>query len=62
MEDKLLLLGRTFGLVGVVVCLAAMLLRLAGLYAVGGFSLSAVMQGGMALVVIGCFAILQRRV
>jgi hypothetical protein len=61
MNEKFFSIGRVVGLIGVIVCLAAILLRLVGFYTVGGYSLNAMMQGGVALVVIGCFAMLQPR-
>jgi hypothetical protein len=61
MDDKLFALGRLLGFVGIAVCLGATLLRLFGMYTIGGFSLGALMQGGMATVVIACFLMLQKR-
>jgi hypothetical protein len=61
MDDNLFALGRVVGFVGVLVCLGAIVLRVAGMYTIGGLSLGALMQGGIAAVVIGSFAMLQRR-
>jgi hypothetical protein len=48
------------GFLGVAICLGAIALRLAGMYTVSGYSLTAVLQGGSAVVIIGCFLLLQK--
>jgi hypothetical protein len=60
MNSKLEMLGRVLGLIGTIACVAAIVLRLMGLFLIGGVSLGAIIQGGIALVVIGCFAILSQ--
>ena len=50
--------GRLVGMLGVVVCAVAIVLRLLGMYAVLGFSTGALLQAGMAGVLIGCFLLL----
>lgn len=58
MNALLLLVGRLAGAVGVVACVAAVLLRLGGTYYVGKVGLGAVLQGGMAALLIACFCLL----
>lgn len=56
--NAMLLLGRLIGLVGVLACVAAMLLRLTGVYYLGPLGTGAVLQGGMAALLIACFLLL----
>ena len=58
MNSKLEMLGRVLGVIGTIACVLAIVLRLMGNYSVGGVGLSAVIQGGTALVAIGCFTLL----
>ena len=58
MNAMLLMLGRLAGLVGVVACVAAVLLRLAGRYYLGMVGTGSVLQGGMAALLIACFCLL----
>ena len=54
----MLLLGRTAGLGGLILCIAAAVVRLQGKYYMGGFQLSTLLQAGIALTVVGCFFLL----
>ena len=58
MISKLEMLGRVLGVIGTIACVVAIALRLMGHFLIGGVSLGAIIQGGIALVVIGCFALL----
>jgi hypothetical protein len=58
MNAMLLLIGRLAGTVGVVACVAAILLRLAGRYYLGPIAAGVALQGGMAALLIGCFCLL----
>lgn len=58
MNAMLLLVGRLAGAVGAVASVAAVLLRLAGRYHVGGVGTGALLQGGMAALLVGCFCLL----
>ena len=54
----MLLLGRTAGLGGLILCIAAAVVRLQGKYYMGGFQLATLLQAGIALTVVGCFFLL----
>ncbi|MDY0011746.1 MAG: hypothetical protein RBS40_02495 [Rhodocyclaceae bacterium] len=57
--NGLLLVARLVGGVGVVACVAAVLLRLTGhYYVMGGLSSGTLLQGGMAALLIACFGLL----
>ncbi len=58
MEALLLLLGRAAGIGGLLVCIAAVAVRLAGNYYLGGFQLATLLQGGVTAIVVGCFFLL----
>jgi hypothetical protein len=58
MNAMLLLVGRLAGLVGLVACVAAVLLRLTGRYYLGAMGTGVVLQGGMAALLIACFCLL----
>ena len=58
MNNKLEMLGRVLGVIGTIACVIAIVLRLMGSFLIGGVGLGAIIQGGTALVAIGCFAIL----
>ena len=58
MNDLLLWVGRLAGVVGLVVCAAAGLLRLSGAFFVGGFQVGTMLLAGTALLISGCFFLL----
>jgi hypothetical protein len=58
MDILLVMLGRLAGIAGVVLCLVAGVARVLGHFYLGGFSAAALLQGGMGLVLIGCFLLL----
>lgn len=58
MEGLFLLLGRVIGLGGMLLCLFVGVSRLLGHFYMGGFQLAALMQAGVALVVVACFLLL----
>lgn len=58
MNGLLLLLGRLAALVGVVASLAAVLLRLGGQYYLGAVGTGALLQGGMAALLMACVCLL----
>ena len=60
MNAALLWLGRTFGVIGVVVCEIALLVRLSGNYKYGGFEIGTLFLGGTAAMVAGCLCLLLR--
>lgn len=58
LEGLLLLLGRAAGVVGVVICAAAVALRLAGSYWIAGFQLGTLLLAGMSAMVFACLCFL----
>ena len=62
MNALLLWLGRLFGVIGVVVCAVALLVRLSGNYKYGGFEIGTLVLGGTAAMVAGCLCLLLRMV
>ncbi len=56
MERTLSLLGNVAAIVGVLVCVASGLARVAGAFYVGGFTATTLFQGGTGLLVAACFA------
>jgi len=60
MNGALLWLGRTFGVIGVLVCTIALLVRLSGNYKYAGFEISTLFLGGTAAMVAGCLCLLLR--
>ena len=56
--NLLVMLGRLAGLAGILVCLVAGIARLLGNYYLAGFSVSTLLQAGMAGLLIGSFALL----
>ena len=51
-------LGRLLGVVGLAVCAVSGIARLAGRYTLDGFPVVTLFQGGIALLVAGCFFLL----
>jgi len=60
MDGALLWLGRTFGMIGVLVCTIALLVRLSGSYTFAGFAIGTLFLGGTAAMVAGCLCLLLR--
>ncbi|MBK7954768.1 MAG: hypothetical protein KBE22_11105 [Candidatus Accumulibacter sp.] len=58
MDALLLLLGRVAGFAGLLLCVAAAGMRLAGNYYLGSLQLSTLLAGGVAAIVVGCFFLL----
>ena len=56
MKKLLLWVGRLAGFIGVVLCICAFVGRLTGSWALGGFQIGTVLQGGVAAMVLGCLA------
>ena len=56
METLLLWIGRLAGLAGVVMVVCAVFSRMRGNYLLGDYQVSTILQGGIALMVIGCLA------
>lgn len=54
MEKLLLWMGRVGGLVGVMLCAFAVVLRLRGQFSLGGFQVGTLLLAGMAAVLVGC--------
>lgn len=62
MENLLVSGGRLAGVVGVLLCVVAVIWRLLGHYALIGFEVGTLLLGGTAAVAIGCFMLLLARV
>ncbi len=60
MNSALLWLGRTFGVIGLLVCAIALVVRLSGSFKYGGFESGALFLGGTAAMVAGCLCLLLR--
>ena len=60
MNGALLWLGRTFGVIGVLVCTIALLVRLSGNYTYAGFEIGTLFLGGTSAMVAGCLCLLLR--
>jgi hypothetical protein len=58
MQKAIVNLGRLVGVVGILVCVVAAVLRLLGNYSVVGLGTGTVLQTGTSAVVIGCFLLL----
>ena len=58
MNDLLLWLGRIAGAAGLAVCAAAALIRISGVYWMGGFQVGTLLLAGTALLIAGCFFLL----
>jgi hypothetical protein len=58
MKSLLLWTGRSAGLGGTVLCIVAAATRLSGRYWLGGFQGGTLLQGGVALMVLGCLCFL----
>ena len=60
MNGALLWLGRTLGMIGLLVCAIAVLVRLSGSYKYAGFEIGTLFLGGTAAMVAGCLCLLLR--
>lgn len=58
MQGVLLWIGRLAGILGVVLVVAAVLIRVSGRFFVGGFQLGTVLQAGMAMLLVAGLAYL----
>jgi hypothetical protein len=61
MQHNFLLAGRAAGILGIVVCIVAVLTRLTGSYYLAGIEAGSLLQGGIAATVIGCFLLLEAK-
>ena len=50
--------GRIAGLVGLLMCMAAVLVRASGSYVMANFQVGTILQAGMAAMILGCLAYL----
>ena len=50
--------GRIAGLVGLLMCIAAVLVRASGSYVMVNFQVGTILQAGMAAMILGCLAYL----
>ena len=60
MNNLLLWVGRLAGVIGVVVCVLALLVRITGSYTLAGFGIGTLFLGGTAAMVAGCLCLLLR--
>ncbi|MEO8536499.1 MAG: hypothetical protein ABI533_03155 [Betaproteobacteria bacterium] len=60
MNDALLWMGRLCGVIGVLVCALALVVRLSGHYTYAGFEIGTLFLGGTAAMVAGCLCLLLR--
>lgn len=58
MEKLLLWMGRVGGVVGVILCAFAVVVRLRGAYNFGGFQVGTLLLAGMAAALLGCLGYL----
>lgn len=58
MNNLLRWLGRSAGVIGVLLCAVSFLARAAGVWTIGGFQVGSVLQAGMAGMILGCLAYL----
>jgi hypothetical protein len=58
MEAMLLWVGRGAGVLGMLVCLWAIVGRLSGSYFAGGFQIGTLLQAGMAALLVSCVCFL----
>ncbi|TMH28209.1 MAG: hypothetical protein E6H66_22155 [Betaproteobacteria bacterium] len=56
MENLLLWIGRLAGVLGILVCAVAFGARLTGMWNLGGFQVGALLQSGMAAMILACLA------
>ena len=58
MNNLLRWTGRSAGVFGVLMCVASVVARAAGVFVVGGLQVGTVLQAGMAAMILGCLAYL----
>ena len=58
MNQLLRWIGRIAGLVGLLMCMAAVLVRASGSYVIGNFQVGTMLQAGIAAMILGCLAYL----
>ena len=58
MDGVLMVTGRVFGVVGLVICAVAIVGRLSGAYWLGGFQIGTLFQAGIAAMTAGCLCFL----
>ncbi|MGB5101921.1 MAG: hypothetical protein WBO04_01200 [Steroidobacteraceae bacterium] len=58
MGNLLVQIGRIAGFAGIVLCIVAVVWRVLGNYGLMGFSVGALLQAGMAGVLVACFCLL----
>lgn len=58
MGNLLVQIGRIAGIAGIVLCVIAVVWRVLGNFGLMGFSVGALLQAGMAGVLVGCFCLL----
>ena len=58
MNKLLLWMGRVGGVVGVILCAVAVIVRLRGAFYLGGFQLGTLLLAGMAAILFGCLGYL----
>ena len=61
MDERVATAGRVAGLLGIALCILAVVLRFTGHVAVSGVSAMSLLQGGTTGVVVGCFLLLLAR-
>ncbi|MDP3540736.1 MAG: hypothetical protein Q8S26_18710 [Azonexus sp.] len=58
MNNSIATLGRAAGFVGILLCVASSIARLAGMHWIGSFETVTVLQAGVAGMTLGCFCLL----
>jgi len=58
--DAMLVIGRVAGVLGVLVCALAVVVRVGGSYLVGGYQVGTLFLAGIAAMVAGCLCLLLR--
>jgi hypothetical protein len=58
MEKLLLWIGRLAGLVGIVVCAVAVVVRASGKFTLGNFQVGTMLLAGMAIMLVACLGYL----
>ena len=58
MNKLLRWMGRSAGIIGVLLCVLSVVARAAGMYVLGTFQVGTLLQAGMAMMILGCLAYL----
>jgi len=58
MQSVLVWIGRSSGILGLLLIILAVLRRVSGAYYIGGLQIGTVLQGGIATLLLGCLAYL----